>query len=83
MAPYVLGKAVDSIRDGKPTSRLLIFAGLTVAIQLADSALRFITRVFVSGSSRRVEYDLESTIKKIRAIPDLENFLGERLRTGQ
>ena len=62
MAPYVLGKAVDSIRDGKPTSRLLIFAGLTVAIQLADSALRFITRVFVSGSSRRVEYDLRNDV---------------------
>ena len=25
----------------------------------------------------RVEYDIETTIKKIYAIPDLENFLGE------
>jgi diadenosine tetraphosphatase ApaH/serine/threonine PP2A family protein phosphatase len=32
---------------------------------------------------RRVEYDLESTIKKIYAIPDLENFLGDRLRDGR
>jgi diadenosine tetraphosphatase ApaH/serine/threonine PP2A family protein phosphatase len=42
--------------------------------------------VLLDGESirfRRVEYDLESTIKKIYAIPDLENFLGDRLRKGQ
>jgi diadenosine tetraphosphatase ApaH/serine/threonine PP2A family protein phosphatase len=32
---------------------------------------------------RRVEYDLETTIKKIYAVPDLENFLGDRLRDGR
>ena len=32
---------------------------------------------------RRVEYDVETTIKKIYAIPDLENFLGDRLRDGR
>ena len=32
---------------------------------------------------RRVEYDIESTIKKIYNIPELENFLGDRLRDGR
>jgi diadenosine tetraphosphatase ApaH/serine/threonine PP2A family protein phosphatase len=32
---------------------------------------------------RRVEYDIETTIEKIYAIPDLENFLGDRLRDGR
>jgi predicted phosphodiesterase len=32
---------------------------------------------------RRVEYDIETTIKKIYDIPDLENFLGDRLRDGR
>jgi predicted phosphodiesterase len=32
---------------------------------------------------RRVEYDIESTIKKIYAVPELENFLGDRLRDGR
>jgi diadenosine tetraphosphatase ApaH/serine/threonine PP2A family protein phosphatase len=31
---------------------------------------------------RRVEYDIDTTVKKIYAIPDLENFLGDRLRDG-
>jgi diadenosine tetraphosphatase ApaH/serine/threonine PP2A family protein phosphatase len=32
---------------------------------------------------RRVEYDVEATIRKIYAVPDLENFLGDRLRDGR
>jgi diadenosine tetraphosphatase ApaH/serine/threonine PP2A family protein phosphatase len=32
---------------------------------------------------RRVEYDVESTIKKIYEVPELDNFLGDRLRLGR
>src|SRR5437762_18579 len=32
---------------------------------------------------RRVEYDIETTIRKIYAIPELENFLGDRPRDGR
>jgi diadenosine tetraphosphatase ApaH/serine/threonine PP2A family protein phosphatase len=32
---------------------------------------------------RRVEYPLEETVKKIYAIPELDNFLGDRLRDGR
>jgi predicted phosphodiesterase len=32
---------------------------------------------------RRVEYDFEKTIAKIYEIPDLDNFLGDRLRDGR
>jgi diadenosine tetraphosphatase ApaH/serine/threonine PP2A family protein phosphatase len=32
---------------------------------------------------RRVEYDIDSTIRKIYSIPDLDNFLGDRLREGR
>lgn len=42
-------------------------------VLLGDDVIRY----------RRVEYDVETTIKKIYAIPDLENFLGDRLREGR
>ena len=32
---------------------------------------------------RRVEYDVEATVQKIRDIPELDDFLGERLFNGQ
>jgi predicted phosphodiesterase len=32
---------------------------------------------------RRVEYDFETTVKKIYGYPDLDRFLGDRLRSGR
>jgi predicted phosphodiesterase len=32
---------------------------------------------------RRIEYDIDSTVQKIYNVPDLENFLGDRLRDGR
>jgi diadenosine tetraphosphatase ApaH/serine/threonine PP2A family protein phosphatase len=32
---------------------------------------------------RRVEYDIDTTVQKIYAVPELENFLGDRLREGR
>ena len=32
---------------------------------------------------RRVDYDVETTIRKIHAIPELADFLGDRLRDGR
>ena len=62
LTPLVIGRAIDSLEDGVSTSRLLGFAALVIAIQVADSGLRYVTRVFVSGSSRQVEYDLRADV---------------------
>lgn len=32
---------------------------------------------------RRIEYDIETTVRKIHGIPDLDRFLGDRLREGR
>ncbi len=42
-------------------------------VVLEDEVVRF----------RRVEYPFEKTISKIYDIPDLDNFLGDRLRDGR
>jgi len=62
MTPLVIGMAVDSIREGDGAGRLLVFAATVVAIQTVDSGCRYVTRIFVSGSSRKVEYDLRNDV---------------------
>ncbi|HYM15363.1 MAG TPA: ABC transporter ATP-binding protein [Dehalococcoidia bacterium] len=62
MAPYVLGKAVDGLRGNASHQKLFFFAGLTIGIQLLDSGLRYVTRIFVSGSSRQIEFDLRNDV---------------------
>jgi diadenosine tetraphosphatase ApaH/serine/threonine PP2A family protein phosphatase len=42
-------------------------------VQLDDETIRY----------RRVEYDIDTTVRKIYAIPDLDNFLADRLRDGR
>ena len=42
-------------------------------VVLEDDLIRF----------RRVEYPVEKTIEKIYAVPELDNFLGDRLRDGR
>ena len=42
-------------------------------VVLEDDLVRF----------RRVEYPFEKTIAKIYDVPDLDNFLGDRLRDGR
>ena len=37
----------------------------------------------VLRSRLETEYDVETTIRKIYAVQDLENFLGDRLREGR
>lgn len=61
-APYILGRAVDSLREDVSTERLVFFAGLTIGAQALDSAFRFATRHLISGSSRRIEYDLRTDV---------------------
>jgi ATP-binding cassette subfamily B protein len=65
LTPLVLGAAIDEIeteRTELSVGRLLFFAALIIAIQVADSGLRYITRVCVSGASRYVEYDLRNDV---------------------
>jgi len=62
LSPIILGRAIDDLREGVTTGKLLVYAGLLVGIQVADSACRFVTRVFVSGSSRNIEYDLRNDV---------------------
>ncbi len=42
-------------------------------VVIEDSTLTF----------RRVDYDVDETVRKIYEIPDLDNMLGDRLRTGR
>ena len=42
-------------------------------VVMEDNVVRF----------RRIEYDKDTTIQKIYDIPDLDNFLGDRLRDGR
>ncbi|MCA9114874.1 MAG: metallophosphoesterase family protein, partial [Planctomycetaceae bacterium] len=54
-----------------------------VILEMNDEADENGSRSPYSIEFHRVEYDLEQTAAKIYDIPDLDNFLGDRLRDGR
>jgi diadenosine tetraphosphatase ApaH/serine/threonine PP2A family protein phosphatase len=73
--------SVGQPRDGDPRACYAILEdGLTAKDEEGESAK---PSGPVRVTFRRVPYDFETTIQKIYAIPELEPFLGDRLRQGR
>jgi len=69
--PRVFGAAVDAFTQGADRQRVIMFALAIVAIAVAQSVFRVISRIIVLGTSRRVEYDLKGMLhdKLVRLAP--------------
>jgi ATP-binding cassette subfamily B multidrug efflux pump len=59
-SPWVLKLAIDDLTLGVTRSKLLYYAGLTLAIACVGGLFRFLTRRIVIGISRHIEYDLRN-----------------------
>lgn len=58
LPPLVVRDAIDAIDAGASGGRLLNYAIIVLALALLEGALRLYSRMQISGSSRRVEYDI-------------------------
>ncbi|HXF50355.1 MAG TPA: ABC transporter transmembrane domain-containing protein, partial [Dehalococcoidia bacterium] len=62
LPPVALRHAIDSIAEGTTRTQLARYALLILALALVESVLRFAARHLVSGTSRRVEYELRNDL---------------------
>jgi ATP-binding cassette, subfamily B, multidrug efflux pump len=60
--PLVLGKAADDLNSGVTRRKLLLYAGLLLAIAVTKGIFQFLTRWIVIGVSRDIEYDLRNDL---------------------
>ncbi len=60
VAPRVLKHAVDDLAGGVTTARLGAYAALLVALAAIGGLFLFLTRQFLVGASRLIEYDLRN-----------------------
>src|SRR6201997_459368 len=65
--PLVLGKAADDLNQGVTRPKLLVYAGLLLAIAVTKGIFQFLTRWVVIGISRDIEFDLRNNL-----LPRLE-----------
>jgi len=80
--PKVLGTAADILHEGVAQQRqkLLLYAGLLLAIGLSKGIFQFLTRWIVIGISRDIEFDLRNDL--FAHLEKLSYSYYQRYRTG-
>jgi ATP-binding cassette subfamily B protein len=78
--PLVLGKAADDLHEGVTRHKLLLYAGILLAIATTKGIFQFLTRWIVIGVSREIEFDLRNDL--FRKLESLSYSYYQRHRTG-
>jgi ATP-binding cassette subfamily B protein len=78
--PLVLGKAADDLHAGVTRHKLLLYAGILLAIATTKGIFQFLTRWIVIGVSRDIEFDLRNDL--FARLEVLSYSYYQRHRTG-
>ncbi len=80
-APRVLGWAVDSLKSGRATPRMIVgFAALLVAISLVKGIFLYAQRWILIGISREIEFDVRNDL--FIHLEKQDSGFYQRYRTG-
>src|ERR1700756_498136 len=60
--PQVIRIAIDDLNQGVTQKKILLYAGLLVAISAAKGVFLFLTRWIIIGISREIEFDLRNDL---------------------
>jgi len=80
LGPKVLGIASDALLGGITRRKLLLYAGLLLAIATAKGIFQFLTRWIMIGISRDIEFDLRNDL--FARLESLSYSYYQRHRTG-
>ena len=78
--PLVIGHAADDLHQGVTRHKLLVYAGLLLAIAVTKGIFQFLTRWIVIGVSRDIEFDLRNDL--FAHLEGLSYSYYQRHRTG-
>src|SRR5271166_6593678 len=78
--PQVIQRAIDEMGHGISRQRILLFAGLLIAIALVKGVLLYSQRWILIGISREIEFDLRSDLFK--KLEQQDSGFYQRYHTG-
>ncbi len=78
--PLVIGRAAQDLSRGVTSRKLLVYAGVLLAIALSKGIFQFLTRWIVIGISRDIEFDLRNDL--FEHLEKLPYSYYQRNRTG-
>jgi ATP-binding cassette, subfamily B, multidrug efflux pump len=69
LPPVLIRDAIDAMEEGTTRSELAGFGLVILVLAFLESALRYVARQYVSGTSRYVEYELRNDVaRKLMAL---------------
>ncbi len=78
--PQIIGNAADDLHEGVTRHKLLIYAGMLLAVAVSKGIFQFLTRWIVIGISRDIEFDLRNDL--FARLETLSYSYYQRHRTG-
>jgi len=78
--PQILQRAIDALDHGVTRERILVFAGLLIAIALVKGVFLYAQRWILIGISRDIEFDLRNDL--FRKLEEQDSGFYQRYRTG-
>jgi ATP-binding cassette subfamily B protein len=78
--PQIIQRAIDEMGHGVARGRILLFAGLLVAIALVKGVFLYAQRWILIGISREIEFDLRNDL--FRKLERQDSGFYQRYRTG-
>jgi ATP-binding cassette subfamily B multidrug efflux pump len=60
--PQVIRRAIDDLNHGITREKILLYAGLLIAVSIFKGIFLFLTRWIIIGVSRMIEYDLRNDL---------------------
>ncbi len=75
--PRVFGAAVDALGSGATRRQVMIYGGVIATLAAVQATTRIVSRTWILGISRRVEYDLKEIVhaRLVRLAPSFYDAL--------
>jgi len=69
--PRIFGAAIDAFEAGAASNEVYVYAGAIIAVSALQAVFRILSRIYVLGVSRRVEYDIKGLLhdRLVRMAP--------------
>ncbi len=78
--PYLLGRAIDALNQGRPQSEVITLAGEILGLVLIQAGVLFGMRMAIMGQSRVIEYEMRGDL--FAHLQQMEHAFFQNMHTG-
>ena len=78
--PYLLGRAIDALNQGRPQSEIVTLAGAILGLVLVQAGVLFSMRMALVGQARVIEYEMRGDL--FAHLQAMEHAFFQEMHTG-